>query len=86
MEFRGDNSPSKDAWIHARLGIGKMQSYAAQTRESPNWWAFLSTRETVNWSFTGSFDQIHCRGNQHDLKKQMNGVYDQAVQVHSWEK
>ena len=58
-----------DAWIHARLGIGKTQSYVAKTRENRNWSAFVSTREIVYWSSTGSFEQSDRRGNRLDLKK-----------------
>ena len=34
--FYSDETPSKDARIHTRLGIGKTQSYATKTRENPN--------------------------------------------------
>ena len=66
--FYGGDPPSKDVWIHTRLGIGKTQCYAAKTRENSNWWAFLSTRETAYWSSTRTFVPSHQRENQHNLK------------------
>ena len=34
--FYCEDSSSKDAWIHTKLGIDKTQSYAAKTREILN--------------------------------------------------
>ena len=59
-----------------------LESYAAKTRKNLNWWAFLSSRETVYWSSTKIFEQSHHGENQNDLNKYLE-CFDPSVQVHS---
>ena len=43
---------------------------------------FPINKEIVYWSSTGSFEQSHRRGNQHNLKNEFMACYDLIVQVH----
>lgn len=56
-----------------------MQSYAAKTRENPNWWAFYQPEALYTGALLAGFNKAIAEEITADLKNECMACYEPAV-------